>query len=202
MITIFSTILGTILGFFSAWLLFYIKERAKDRREKIVLANLLKRELEYNIKLIDDWIKDIRKDLNFLKWKNPIYIFSARYDLFQNNFINKAFQAGIIYDLLDNEQINIISEISTFFTIDRKKFILEVIKNNKDVDVVYIDDEGVPTTGKDYIYMWLEDELTINKKMQNDIKEILPLLKYDESELSKIIKRAICSLQQCVKRDN
>jgi hypothetical protein len=82
MITIFSIILGTILGFFTTWLLFTMKESEKDRRARLLLANLLKRELEYNIILIDEWIKQINQNLYFLQWAKPIYIFSARYDLF------------------------------------------------------------------------------------------------------------------------
>lgn len=71
MITIVSTFLGFIFGL----LLFFISQHEKERMERNSLANLLKRELEHNIILIDDYIINIKHDLNFLKWAEPIYTF-------------------------------------------------------------------------------------------------------------------------------
>jgi hypothetical protein len=47
--------------------------------------------------------------------------------------------------------MKIIMEILTLFTIDINRYISDIINKHKDKDVVDIDDEGVPTTGKDYI---------------------------------------------------
>jgi len=88
--------------------------------EKRSLANLLKRELEYNVSLIGEWKKNINQDLYFTKWAKPIYVFTARYDLFQNNFIDKAFEAGIIYELFDDNQVNFLSQVLGFYSIERK----------------------------------------------------------------------------------
>lgn len=197
-----TTFFSTLLGFVFALLLFHITECAKNRREKISSMNLLKRELEYNIILIDEWIISIKHNLYWLTWGKPIYTFSARYGLFQNNFINKALKSGIIYNLLDNKQVKIIIDILTFFTTDRNRYILDIIAKYKDKDTADIDEEGVPTTGKDYIEITLEDELEIIKKMQNDIKQIIPLIKYEETELRKTITQAICFIQKSLKRYN
>jgi len=166
------------------------------------LANLLKRELEFDIILINEWVKYINQDLHFLHWAQPLYYFSARYDLFQNIFIDMAFKSGIIYNLLDNDKVKVIAEILSLFTKERKKNILDRIHILKNKDVVEIDDEGVPTTGEDYIEMILEDELEIIRKTQYDIKQIIPLIKYEETELKKMITQAICFIQKSLKRYN
>lgn len=197
-----TTILSAVLGFVFAMILFYVTQWEKERMERISLTNLLKRELEYDLILIDKYIKDIEHDLNFLQWAYPIYTFTPRYDLFQNNFIDKAFKSGIIYALLSNAQINIISTILTVFSIDRKRSLIEIISKYKDKDIIYYDEDSVPITGKDYICMRLNDELTIIKMIQNDIKKILPFIKYERSELKEVVTQAICYIQKLLRRDD
>jgi hypothetical protein len=196
MITVFSS----LLGFIFALCLFYITQNEKEKLERRSLANLLKSELEYNINLIDEWIKEIKQNLYFTKWAKPVYIFSARYDLFQNNFIDKAFKSGIIYYLFDNNHVKDIAKILAFYTIDRKRSILDRINKNKEIDIVYTDDEGVPTTGKDYIQDILESETSINKDMQNSIIEIISLIKYEENVLSNVMTKVINFVQTRLKR--
>jgi hypothetical protein len=172
-------VIKLLLGFFFALILFYVKERWKDENKKKELAKLLRRELEYNILLIDQWIKDIRQDLYFLTWARPIFIFSPRYDLFQKYFINKALESGLIYDLLNNEQINTIANILSFFSAERERRLLEFIKRYKVIEMV--DDEGTP--GKNYIEMELEDELKIIQDMRTQVETIIPLIKYENTQL-------------------
>lgn len=123
---------------------------------------------------------------------------SPSYNLFQNYFIDKAFKAGIIYESLDNKQVKFIIELLSFYNKDREKNILDRIKRYKISETVY-DDEGVPTTGKDFVEMFLQDELDRNKKMQHNIKQIIPLIKYKESELKKMITPSICFIKKYLK---
>jgi len=194
------SIVSSLLGFIFALCLFYITQNEKKKLEKHSLANLLKRELEYNIDLIDEWKKYINQDLYFTKWKKPIYVFTADYDSFQNNFIDKAFKAGVIYELLDNNQIKFLLKVLSYYSKERKVIIIKRINRLKEEDIVDYDDEGVPTTSHDYIQMILEDELTRNKDMQSKLKELIPLIKYEENALSNVFIKLIGFVQTYFKR--
>jgi len=95
-----KVIISTITGFLFALLLFYLQEAQKKRQNQKVLIKYLNRELKYNIALINQWIKDIKHDIYFLRWAKPIFTFTPQFNKFRSLFINKAFDSGIIYDLL------------------------------------------------------------------------------------------------------
>ena len=200
MITILSSFLGSFLGFFFALLLFYITQHERTKLEKGSLANYLKMELEYNVTLIDEWREKIKQDLKFAERVKQYIFFRPRYDLFKIYFIEKAFKYGIIYDLLDNKHINSIAEILTFYTIDRMNRISSRIAYYKDKDIVDRDGEGVPTTGYDVIQLMLEDELRYNKDNQNNIKKIIPLIKYEKNALSNVVTKVVTFVQTRLKR--
>jgi len=108
-----------IIGFFFALLLFSLQEFLKKRQKKKVLIKYLNRELKYNTALMNQWIKDIKHDIYYLKWAKPIFTFTPQFNKFRTLFLNKVFDSGIIYDLLSDKHIESINIMMTFFSVEK-----------------------------------------------------------------------------------
>ena len=66
----------------------------------------LKREFEYDISLMQEWIDEVDKILRKITANdNKVFSF-MRYTFFQRSFMQEAFKFGIMYDALDNEDIS------------------------------------------------------------------------------------------------
>lgn len=174
-----KVIIPAIIGFLFAWLLFYLKEARKQK----VIIKYLNRELKYNTALINQWIKDIKHDIYFLRWAKPIFTFTPQFNKFRSLFINKAFDSGIIYDLLSDRHIECIARMLTFFSVEKQSSIKDFINRYKDVEVV--DADGMP--GIKFIKMFLNDHLEIVKQKQEELNQIIPLIMYKDN---KLIQRA------------
>ncbi len=168
-----------IIGFLFAVLLFYLKEAQKKRQNKKILIKYLNRELKYNTALINQWIKDIKHDIYFLRWAKPIFTFTPQFNKFRSLFINKAFDSGIIYDLLSDRHIECIIRMLTFFSVEKQSSIKDFINRYKDVEVV--DEDGMP--GIEFIKMFLNDHLEIVKEKQEELNQIIPLIMYKDNKL-------------------
>jgi len=179
-----KVIISAIIGFSFALLLFYLQEAQKKRQNQKVLIKYLNRELKYNNALINQWIKDIKHDIYFLRWAKPIFTFTPQFNKFRSLFINKAFDSGIIYDLLSDRHMECITGMLTFFSVEKRSSIKDVINRYKDVEVV--DEDGMP--GIEFIKMFLNDHLEIVKQKQEELNQIIPQIMYKDN---KLIQRAI-----------
>ena len=174
-----KVIISAIIGFLFALLLFYLQEAQKKRQNQKVLIKYLNRELKYNTALINQWIKDIKHDIYFLRWAKPIFTFTPQFNKFRSLFINKAFDSGIIYDLLSDRHIECIIRMLTFFSVEKQSSIKDFINRYKDVEVV--DEDGM--SGIEFIKMFLNDHLEIIKEKQEELNQIIPLIMYKDNKL-------------------
>lgn len=165
-------IVAGLVGFTFALLLFYLQETLKEQRTKKTLLEYLKRELQNNSIIIDQWIKDVKKDLYFLTWAHPIYTFTPEFKNFRRLFIEKAIDTGLIYDLLNDTQVSNIMRMLSFFSENNQEFIEAYINEYKDVAVV--DEDGTP--GKELIRSLLNSELEILQQKKSELNQIMPLL--------------------------
>jgi len=177
-------IISGIIGFILALVLFHLQEKLKEHRKQNTLIKYLNRELKYNTILMDQWIKDIKQNIYFLKWAKPIYTFTPQFNKFSKIFINKAFDSGIIYDLLDDGKIEFITIIMNYFSEEKQAAIKGFINNYKDFEVV--DEDGTP--GKELIRMFLDDHLEIVKQNKEELYEIIPLITPKEHKLLHIAR--------------
>lgn len=179
-----KVIISAIIGFLFALLLFHLQEAQKKRQNQKVLIKYLNRELKYNTALINQWIKDIKHDIYFLRWAKPIFTFTPQFNKFRSLFINKAFDSGIIYDLLSDRHIECITRMLTFFSLEKQSFIKDFINRYKDVEVV--DEAGMPSI--EFIKMFLNDHLEIVKQKQGELNQIIPLIMYNDNKLIQLAK--------------
>ena len=179
-----KVIISAIIGFLFALLLFHLQEAQKKRQNQKVLIKYLNRELKYNTALINQWIKDIKHDIYFLRWAKPIFTFTPQFNKFRSLFINKAFDSGIIYDLLSDRHIECITRMLTFFSVEKQSFIKDFINRYKDVEVV--DEAGMPSI--EFIKIFLNDHLEIVKQKQGELNQIIPLIMYNDNKLIQLAK--------------
>ncbi|MBT3804999.1 MAG: hypothetical protein HOG03_10420 [Desulfobacula sp.] len=172
-----------IIGFFFALLLFSLQEFLKKRQKKKVLIKYLNRELKYNTALMNQWIKDIKHDIYYLKWAKPIFTFTPQFNKFRTLFLNKVFDSGIIYDLLSDKHIESINIMMTFFSVEKQLSIKTVINKYKDVETM--DEDGM--SGIEFIKEFLKDHLEIIKREQEELNQIIPLIMFKDN---KLIQRA------------
>lgn len=128
---ILSTFIGTLFGFIFAIILFIITTVIVKWRTNTNLKRHLKREFEYDISLLKGWISEIDKVLRKVTL-NDFSVYSyLNYSYFQRTFIQKAFDSGIMYNKLDNEDISQLNTILTHCNINLEDYINSFIKKWK-----------------------------------------------------------------------
>ena len=106
-----ASFIGTFFGFIFAIILFYITNKILEIRNKKVLLKHLKREFEYDISQIKGWIEEIDKILRKIT-ANDSNVFSyLKYSYFARSFIQQAFNSGILYNKLNDEEISNLNTI-------------------------------------------------------------------------------------------
>lgn len=106
-----ASFIGTTFGFIFSIILFLITWLIKTYLDKKTLKKHLKREYEYDVSLLQEWIDEIDKILRKIT-ANDKQIFSfIRYTYFQRSFIQEAFRSGLMYNSLNNEEISNLNTI-------------------------------------------------------------------------------------------
>lgn len=108
---VLASFVGTTFGFIFAILLFLITSAIKFYLDKKTLRKHLKREFEYDISLLQEWIDEIDKILRKITVNNREVFSYLRYTFFQRFFIQEAFRSGIMYKSLNNEHISNLNTI-------------------------------------------------------------------------------------------
>jgi len=101
-----ASLLGAFLGFASALIVFFLTYYIRNYLSKRTLRRHLKREFEYNLSLIRDWIEEIEKILRKISSSDKKVYSYLQYSYFQRYFIQEAFKLGIMYNLLSNEELS------------------------------------------------------------------------------------------------
>ncbi len=128
---VLASFVGTTFGFIFAILLFLITSGIKSYLDKKTLRKHLKREIEYDISLLQEWIDEIDKILRKIT-ANDQQVFSyLRYTFFQRFFMQEAFRSGIMYKSLNNEHISNLNTILLHFDIGIEQYINGTIQQWK-----------------------------------------------------------------------
>lgn len=162
---VIASFIGTTFGFFFAILLFLITGTIKSYRDKKTLRKHLKREFEYDISLLQEWIDEIDKILRKITAKD-LQVFSyLRYTFFQRFFMQEAFRSGIMYNSLNNEHISNLNTILLHCDIGIEQYLNGAIQQWK--------------TGQQQqqeVLRQFEFEKEELKKYQKHLREILGIL--------------------------
>lgn len=136
---ILASFLGSFFGFAFAVILFLLTNQIIEKRNKKMLLRHLKREFEYDISKIQEWIDEIDKILRKIT-ANDINVYSyLQYSYFQRAFVQQAFNSGIMYNKLDNEEISQLNTILSHFDIGYEGYINSLITQWKSSSIKQTD---------------------------------------------------------------
>lgn len=124
---ILASFIGTFFGFVFAILLFFITNKMIEIRNRRILYRHLKREVEYDISLIQEWIDEIDKVLRKITAKDLNVFSYLKYSYFQRSFIQQAFISGIMYNKLNNEEISQLNTILSHCDINFEGYVNSLI---------------------------------------------------------------------------
>ena len=162
---VLSSFVGTTFGFIFAILLFLLTNAIKSYLDKKTLRKHLKREFEYDISLLQEWIDEIDKILRKIT-ANDLQVFSyLRYTFFQRFFMQEAFRSGIMYNALNNEHISNLNNILLHCDIGIEQYVNGAIQQWKGGQL--------PQQDALRLFEFEKDEL---KKYQKHLSEILSIL--------------------------
>ena len=129
---ILATFIGSFFAFGFGIGLFYLTEKIKISKARGNLVKNLKREFSHNLSLLGDWLNDIDKVINQITASdNQIYVF-LKLSAFQPFFLHSSFQYGVLYDLLDNEDIGELNKILSHCSLTSEHYFNDRINLWKD----------------------------------------------------------------------
>lgn len=100
-----QTLIGTISGFVFSIALFYLTDCIKRKSDRAKILKGLRRELKFDLALFDSWLKGIEDArLKVAVGDKNIYLY-LDYTRFLSIFILQAVRAGILYDLLTDDDL-------------------------------------------------------------------------------------------------
>lgn len=103
--SIISTFLGSVFGFMFSIVIFNITEKKKLQITKNKLKNNLKKEIRYNLVILEKHKEDLDSVMNSISVGRKL-IFTPKHHInFQSRFLLQAFNSGLLYELLDSESI-------------------------------------------------------------------------------------------------
>jgi len=108
---VLASFMGTTFGFIFSIILFLITWAIKSYVDRKTLRKHLKREFQYDISLLQEWIAEIDKILRKISASDHDVFNFLRYTFFQRTFMQEAFRSGLIYNSLNNEQLSNLNNI-------------------------------------------------------------------------------------------
>lgn len=108
---VLASFVGSLFGFIFAIILFLVTVTIKEQFDKRTLLKHLKREFEYDISLLQEWIEEVDKILRKIT-ANDLQVYTyLRYTFFQRSFMQEAFRSGMMYRSLNNEEISNLNNV-------------------------------------------------------------------------------------------
>jgi len=116
-----------ILGIISTIIAFYLTKIIENKIKKKNNLKYLKREFEFNIDIIERFIKHCEKILKAIEVGDEIHEYFALYK-FQKTAFNNCLNYGYLYDKFENKDISILNGVISFFSEDNEKSINKIIR--------------------------------------------------------------------------
>jgi hypothetical protein len=126
---VLSSFMGTFFGLISAIIVFLITNAIKDHSSNKTLKRHLKREFEYNVSLLQDWMDEIDAILRQIAANDQAVFRYLRYTFFQKYFIAEAFRRGIMYNALGNDDMFNLNTILLHFDFGIEQYINSLIQS-------------------------------------------------------------------------
>ena len=118
-----ASMIGTVAGFIFSICLFYITESVKRKRAKEGALKGLQREFDYNVALLDSWKSMIDKAVaQVASGDHQVFEFFP-YSRYSRLFTQQAFAAGLIFEVLGDDEAIALEDILRFFSAETESFL-------------------------------------------------------------------------------
>jgi hypothetical protein len=102
---VIPTLVGTMAGFIFSIALFYCTEKIKQERDRRRILKNLMRELTFNLRLYDQWLKGIEQARPQVGAGDKNIFLYIDYTRIARTFIIQALPEGLLYDILADEDL-------------------------------------------------------------------------------------------------
>lgn len=136
---VITTFLGSSFAFIFGICLFYLSEYIKKRNNNAHLIEGLKKEFDYNLSQIDNWIEETDKVLRTVGTGDKNVFNYYRYSTFQRLFLDMCFQQGILYKSLTIDNLGDINAIVVHFQQPTSDVLNEDIQNWKESKISQVE---------------------------------------------------------------
>ncbi|MCF8719814.1 hypothetical protein [Nitrospina gracilis] len=126
---------GSFLGFCFALVLFFFQEVFRDKRKEKNIRKNLERELVFNVKLLEEFEKEIESAINASNANNEINVY-LKLSLFRWFFLNKFYEEGMVGKYLDDDDILNIVDLMPRYTIQSENYVnnISVQRNSNTIE--------------------------------------------------------------------
>lgn len=120
---VLASFLGSSFGFVFALILYFLTLKVNRHLNKKALLKNLKREFEYNLLSVDQWIGEVERIIHGITVNSPSIYGYVKYSDYLRLFIGDTFRTGLLYEIYTNEEIAIINQILSHLNLGAEQWV-------------------------------------------------------------------------------
>lgn len=124
---VLATFFGATFGFLFSLVLFYVREWRKNKAIKNSVLEAFRRETQYNRKLFERWEKALQRVQAKVAADDRTIVEYIGYTEFLRSFLDAAFREGILFERVDNDFLQDISQMLTLVSLIQEQLINQKI---------------------------------------------------------------------------
>lgn len=122
-VQVLASFLGTLFGFLFAIVLHVITNFIQRKWAKEVFKKHLRREFEYDMRLLQDWFDKIEEILRKISAKDKRIYQYLKYSDFTRYFMDESFKFGLIYDLFNDDEVFGLNKLVTHGSLGMEQYV-------------------------------------------------------------------------------
>lgn len=123
--------IGALLAFIFSILLFYITEKVKANKVKADLEDNLSREIQFNLNMLEKMKIELERLIQDVSANNTDIFPVFKFDKYQRTFLLDAFNQGLLYKKLTDDEINTVDSMLGYFFSTTNDFLRDMIESFK-----------------------------------------------------------------------
>lgn len=110
-----TVFIGAFLAFIFSIVVFYLTEYVKRKKDRNDVLKNVYREIRFNLNQLDKYKQELDRFVQKVIANDLSVYHTFRFEKIQRPFMLTAFNKGILYEILTDEEINTIDTMLTFF---------------------------------------------------------------------------------------
>ena len=130
---------AALLAFMFSLVIFYVTERLKRKTERKEMLRNVYREIRFNLNFLDKYKIELDRLVQKVIANDQNVSHFFKFGKLQRTFLLNAFDKGLLYEVLTDEEINTIDSMIGFFFKDTDNFLASKLSEFKDSEVTTSD---------------------------------------------------------------